>query len=73
LVTDIVMPGLDGRELYKRLRARLPELRALFMTGHPPQAGEFRDDPIEAAGLLRKPFTGTELVEKVDEALARRS
>jgi two-component system cell cycle sensor histidine kinase/response regulator CckA len=71
LVTDIVLPGLDGRELYKRLRQRLPQLRALFMTGHPPEASGGRDDPNEGAGLLRKPFTGTELVEKVDEALAR--
>jgi hypothetical protein len=34
LITDVVMPGINGRELYKRLKAVQPELRCLYMSGH---------------------------------------
>jgi PAS domain S-box-containing protein len=34
LVTDVIMPGMNGRELYRRLRARFPDLRCLYMSGY---------------------------------------
>jgi two-component system, cell cycle sensor histidine kinase and response regulator CckA len=35
LATDIVMPGMNGRDFFERLRRRLPDLKVLFMSGCP--------------------------------------
>jgi two-component system, cell cycle sensor histidine kinase and response regulator CckA len=68
LLTDVVMPGMSGPELVKLVRARWPEVRVLYMSG-------YADDEIEDldrdAGFLQKPFTPTELTEKIAEMLAR--
>jgi PAS domain S-box-containing protein len=68
LLTDVVMPDVNGRELYRRLAARRPGLRAVFMSGYAPEfvLGDERDRPLF---FLRKPFTVGELTAKVREAL----
>src|ERR1044072_6699248 len=56
LLTDIVMPGLDGIELLERARQLQPELRAIVMTGHKTNEaviGAFRN---KACDFLSKPF-----------------
>jgi PAS domain S-box-containing protein len=69
LLTDVVMPGMDGRALSEQLRARLPALRVLYMSGYAEnvlgQHGVF-DDGVH---LLAKPFTARVLVERVQRAL----
>jgi two-component system cell cycle sensor histidine kinase/response regulator CckA len=69
LVADIVMPFMSGRSLARRLRARRPELRVLFMSGY----GATTDgEPIGTVGeppLLRKPFTAPALLSAVHDAL----
>ena len=68
LLTDITMPGMDGRELVRRLRAADPSIRALLMSGY--ARGEaLRDGGDPAAGFLQKPFTPTELAHAVSAAL----
>jgi len=69
LVTDVIMPGLNGKELSERLRALYPELRCLFMSG-------YTDDVIAHLGILdegvhfiSKPFSQDELAVKVREAM----
>jgi PAS domain S-box-containing protein len=67
LVTDIVMPGLSGRELAARLTAARPGLRVLYTTGYADGlvAGDVdRDTP-----LLAKPFLPKELIGLVRECL----
>ena len=63
LVSDVVMPGLNGRELYGRLQERWPGIRALFVSGY---AAE-----VVATGLdlLPKPFTPDVLLSRVRHAL----
>jgi PAS domain S-box-containing protein len=68
VVTDVVMPRMGGIALVAELRVKHPELRALFLSGHPQQPG----DPARiAAGdrLLRKPFLLRELRSVVREVL----
>ncbi|MEW5852316.1 MAG: PAS domain-containing protein [Myxococcota bacterium] len=67
VLSDVVMPGMDGRELVERLRTMRPGLRVLFMSGYT-DVGE-RQHPPGAAGLLRKPFTPQMLVEKIRQVL----
>jgi signal transduction histidine kinase/ActR/RegA family two-component response regulator len=67
LVTDVVMPGIRGDELARRLRARRPDLRVLFMSGY---TGEdfARGEVDPATGFLPKPFSPSALLDAVDLA-----
>jgi len=70
LVTDVVMPGRSGFELFKRLHARLPSLRVLFISGYTDYA-MFDATIVERdLALLEKPFSAEGLVAKVREVLS---
>lgn len=62
LVTDIVLPGVDGIKLAQRLRGQQPELRVLICSGYSGTAarGELEGEP--HTSFLAKPFTGTDLI-----------
>ncbi len=65
LVTDLIMPGMNGKELHQILRSKLPALRVLFMSGYADDVIG-RNDLIEAgASLLSKPFEVRELLRRV--------
>jgi PAS domain S-box-containing protein len=69
LLTDVVMPHMQGPELARRVTALYPEIRVLFMSGYPqPMLG---DGGILEEGILlvEKPFTEPVLLAKVEEAL----
>ena len=70
LLTDIVMPGLNGVALASELRQARPELAVLFMSGYSGEgAGVYqRIDPTD---LLPKPFSAGQLIRRVQEALGR--
>jgi PAS domain S-box-containing protein len=67
LITDVVMPGMDGRELARRLADERPGLRTLFVSGHPTRGEEVDGAP--GAAFLQKPFRSEELLEKARELL----
>ncbi|MBZ0110848.1 MAG: PAS domain S-box protein [Thermoanaerobaculia bacterium] len=65
LITDVMMPGLNGKELYLALAERLPELEVLYISG-------YTENAIERLGLLdpgieflEKPFTAENLARRV--------
>ena len=68
ILTDVVMPGMGGVELSRRVARIRPDLRLIFMSG-------FSDNPVvtdverSAALFLAKPFTTAALLDKVREAL----
>jgi signal transduction histidine kinase len=64
LITDLVMPGMSGRELMDQLRVRMPRLPILTTSGYLRGSGETEDD-----NYLRKPFTAQELLRKVKQIL----
>ena len=70
VLTDVMMGGMDGAELARRLRDRWPALPIVFMSGysatHLRKAGAL-DDP---AKLMEKPFTPQQLVQRVYATLA---
>ena len=57
LLTDVVMPGISGRELAKRLTARFPHLRVLFMSGYTYNVIAQNGTLEEGISFLQKPFT----------------
>ena len=73
VVSDVVMPEMDGPTLLKEMRARNPELKIIFVSGYAeeafekslPQGGQFE--------FLPKPFTLNQLVGTVKETLAKPS
>ena len=67
LLTDIVMPGMNGTELARHLRVIKPELKLLFMSGYTDDVGIGAGDP--ASAYLQKPFTPEALASSVRELL----
>jgi CheY-like chemotaxis protein len=66
VLTDLVMPHVDGWELARRLRETRPDLPMLFMSGHVDDAPNIDG---RAYILVRKPFRVDALVRAVDTAL----
>jgi signal transduction histidine kinase/CheY-like chemotaxis protein len=72
LVTDLVMPGMGGRQLAERLHAERFDLRVLYVSGYAGDIVErYGGSHGEAALLLQKPFTPRDLLARVREVLDR--
>jgi two-component system cell cycle sensor histidine kinase/response regulator CckA len=66
LLTDVVMPGMSGRELAHRLASTRPEMKILYMSGY--TDGVIADHGVLEKGIsiLRKPFTHAQLIQSLD-------
>ena len=71
LVTDVVMPEMNGVELAHELTGRWPWMAVLFMSGHLDEGAMARHPLDPDADLLRKPFTPDQLSRRVRQALDR--
>jgi CheY-like chemotaxis protein len=69
LVSDVVMPFLDGRALADRLLAAKPHLKVLFVSGYPNDAIVRHGVLDSDATFLQKPFTTSALAQKVRQVL----
>jgi CheY-like chemotaxis protein len=69
LLTDVIMPGMNGPELAKQVRALRPQMKILYMTGY---SGEFiRADMLTpGVSFIQKPFTPADLGRKIRRLLA---
>jgi PAS domain S-box-containing protein len=65
LVTDVIMPSMNGRELLERLRATRPDLPALFISGYPGDVIASHGVLDAGVNLLHKPFAVDELLRRV--------
>jgi two-component system cell cycle sensor histidine kinase/response regulator CckA len=70
LMTDVVMPGISGRELAGRVKTIRPEIKVLFMSGYTDQAVVRHGILDTDAALLQKPFTMAALAAKLREILS---
>jgi signal transduction histidine kinase/CheY-like chemotaxis protein len=73
LITDVVMPGLTGRELAQRLTAERTEMKVLFMSGYTDDAVILRGVLTKEMPFVQKPFTIVQLARKVREVLDARA
>ena len=69
ILTDVIMPGMSGKDLISQIRAVRPNIKALFVSG-------YKDNAIVQHGILKstvnflqKPFTGDSLARKVREVI----
>lgn len=68
LLTDVIMPGMNGRELAENLAALRPEIQVVYMSGY---TGFTHPDLLDSSAiLLAKPFTRETLLQKVRQGLA---
>lgn len=72
VLSDIVMPNLDGVAMARELRQRRPRVCVLFMSGYSGHDRPPLDDE-DLRLLLSKPFTPQQLVARVEQALSPRS
>jgi len=71
LITDVVMPKVNGRQLARQLGRRRPDLKVLYMSGYTDEADAkmVQDTALNGTILLQKPFTPGKLAEHVRLAL----
>jgi len=72
LITDLVMPGMDGRTLAARAVAGLPGLRVLFVSGYAHDVIAARGILAEGVELLAKPYSAEQLASRLRELLQER-
>jgi CheY-like chemotaxis protein len=72
LMTDVVMPGMSGRELADVLRARDPDLKVLFQSGYTGDVVLRHDNLHAEEAFLQKPYRLNALAKKVREVLEKR-
>jgi PAS domain S-box-containing protein len=65
LITDLVMPGMNGRDLAAEMRRRQPGLAVLYVSGYAPDMLSVKGVPIDEDPLLEKPFGPTVLLPRV--------
>ena len=69
LITDVVMPEMNGRELAELLRAVRPNLKCLFMSGYTADAIAHRGILEEGLNFIQKPFGSDELAARIRQVL----
>jgi CheY-like chemotaxis protein len=70
LVTDVIMPHINGNGLYRQLLALRPGLKVLFMSGYPDEVISRQDIDNRTARFLAKPFALPQLLQTIESILS---
>jgi FixJ family two-component response regulator len=73
LLTDVVMPGLGGKELARRVKETRPGLKILYMSGYADDVVAHSGIVAEGTVLIQKPFTKRTLLTRVRHSLDEKS
>jgi CheY-like chemotaxis protein len=69
VLLDLTMPGMNGEEVFRALRAIRPDVRVLLMSGYDEQEAAARFAGEGPAGFLQKPYRPEDLLRAVQQAL----
>ncbi len=69
LVTDVILPDMNGKEMYETLRKTLPDLKVIFMSGYTNNVFAHHGVLGEGVNFLQKPISFRELAEKIRKVL----
>jgi CheY-like chemotaxis protein len=69
LLTDVVMPGMNGIELAQRIAEARPETKVILMSGYIDDLASLENAPANGAGFLQKPFALSDLATKARKVL----
>lgn len=69
LLTDVVLPGMNGPRLYEQMRAADPDLQCLFMSGYAPESLDHHQSLQEGVNFIRKPFSIKDFISLVRRSL----
>jgi two-component system cell cycle sensor histidine kinase/response regulator CckA len=72
LLTDVVMPGMSGKELKKAVEVIRPGIKVLFMSGYTSNVIAHRGVLEKGVHFIQKPFSMKDLAQKVREAIGER-
>jgi DNA-binding NarL/FixJ family response regulator len=70
LVTDVVMPGMGGKELATQVGGKFPDVRVLFMTGYTDDEVLRRGILDQGRAIILKPFSSDEFLRRIRKVLA---
>lgn len=71
LLTDVVMPGMNGRDMANEILQSLPELRVVFMSGYTEHVLTREGEVDQKLEYLQKPFTLQTLTRKLERVLGK--
>lgn len=69
LITDVVMPEMNGRELARQIKALYPQIRLLFMSGYTANVIAHQGVLDQGVQFIQKPFSMQKIAARVDTAL----
>ena len=71
LISDVVMPEMDGPALLKKVRERLPHLKVIFVSGYAEESVRRDIEDDQSVDFLPKPYSLDQINTKVKEVLSR--
>ncbi|MBU1379980.1 PAS domain S-box protein [Myxococcota bacterium] len=69
LITDVIMPGMNGREMAEKLLSKYPSMKRIFMSGYTAEVIATRGVLEEGVEFIQKPFSSKELGTKIRQVL----
>jgi len=69
LITDVVMPKMNGKELRDRIKILRPEIKVLFMSGYTSNVIVHHGIPEEGVQFIQKPFSLNDFARKIQDIL----
>ncbi len=71
LLTDVIMPEMNGKELFERASKKQPDLKVIYMSGYYEDVIDYSSILKKGIAFIQKPFTAKELLSKVREVLSK--